>query len=179
MLSVQVASIKSDIIGLMNLVYTDGSSRGNPGRGAYAFISMIDGNVYEYGESFDNVTNNQMEIMAVIASLEHIKAKGYRKVLIRSDSEYVVKGVTLWLSGWKRNNWKTSSKSAVKNQDLWQKLDGLLEDTKDREVSFEHVFGHNGEKYNERVDKLCTSLATGKEINFYKGQVSGYNAILD
>lgn len=167
-------------IAMKALIYTDGSSRGNPGSGAYAFLVKTDTNIYEEAKQYDNVTNNQMELSAILKSLEYIKDKNYSDVLIKSDSEYAVKGINVWLAGWKRNGWKTSTKKEVKNQDLWFKIDETINEiqSKNTMLSFEHVLGHNGEKYNERVDQLCTSFATGKPLDLYDGSIEGHNELL-
>lgn len=160
------------------LVYTDGSSRGNPGSGAYGFLVKTDTHVYEGAKQYDNVTNNQMELLAIAAALSFIKDKNYTDVLLKSDSEYAVKGINTWIKGWKKNGWKTAAKKEVKNQDIWKQIDSLLENFDATQIKFEHVLGHNGEKYNERVDALCTSFATGEPIDLYHGDVKGHDALL-
>ena len=160
------------------LVYTDGSSRGNPGSGAYAFLVKTDKEVFEGAKQYDNVTNNQMELLAIASALDFIKDKKYTDVLLKSDSEYAVKGINTWMKGWKKNGWKTAAKKEVKNQDIWKQIDSLLESFDLSEIKFEHVLGHNGEKYNERVDALCTSFATHEPIDLYHGDIKGHDAIL-
>lgn len=150
------------------LVYTDGSSRGNPGAGAYAFLVKTERGIYEDAKYFDNVTNNQMELLAILNAIKFIKDKKFNEVLLKSDSEYAVKGINMWMKGWKKNGWKTAAKKEVKNQDIWVAIDKELEDLKDVNVKFEHVYGHNGEKYNERVDFLCTSTALKEKFEFVK-----------
>lgn len=160
------------------LVYTDGSSRGNPGSGAYAFLVKTDKEVFEGAKQYDNVTNNQMELLAIASALDFIKDKKYTVVLLKSDSEYAVKGINLWMKGWKKNGWKTAAKKEVKNQDIWKRIDETISTLGDAEIKFEHVFGHNGEKYNERVDALCTSFATGEPLELYNGGIEGHDALL-
>lgn len=160
------------------LIYTDGSSRGNPGSGAYAFLVKTDTDVYEGAKQYDNVTNNQMELMAIAAGLEYIKDKNFTDVLLKSDSEYAIKGINIWMNGWKKNNWKTSAKKDVKNKGIWEQIDSLILKLNSVNLKFEHVLGHNGEKYNERVDALCTSFATHEPIDLYSGPIKGHDEIL-
>lgn len=160
------------------LVYTDGSSRGNPGSGAYGFLVKTDSDVYEGAKQYDNVTNNQMELMGIAAALDYIKDKDYKDVLLKSDSEYAVKGINTWMKGWKKNGWKTAAKKEVKNQDIWKQIDSLLANFDLKNIKFEHVLGHNGEKYNERVDALCTSFATREPIDLYFGPIDNHDKIL-
>lgn len=160
------------------LVYTDGSSRGNPGSGAYGFLVKTDTHVYEGAKQYDNVTNNQMELMAIYAALVFIKDKNYTDIILKSDSEYAVKGINIWMKGWKKNGWKTAAKKEVKNQDIWKKIDATLAGFTEGIIKFEHVLGHNGEKYNERVDTLCTSFATGEPVELYVGGVGGHDKLL-
>lgn len=160
------------------LIYTDGSSRGNPGSGAYAFLVKTDSDVYEGAKQYDNVTNNQMELMAIAAGLDYVKDKNFTDVLLKSDSEYAIKGINIWMKGWKKNNWKTAAKKDVKNQDIWKQIDSLVSNLNGVNLKFEHVLGHNGEKYNERVDALCTSFATREPIDLYFGSTKGHDEIL-
>jgi ribonuclease HI len=130
---------------------------------------MKDGNrVTEYAGQETETTNNRMELAAVIHALKLAKGKS---ITIHTDSQYVVNGATRWISGWKRNGWKTASRGPVLNQDLWQELDQALCDT---DSHFVHVRGHAGHPENERADEIATSLALGKVINLYKGDQASY-----
>lgn len=95
-------------------------------------------------------TNNRMELMAVIQGLKALKRRCY--VVIHTDSQYVQKGMTEWLSGWKLRGWRTASRKPVKNADLWQELDALVQK---HEVSWRWVRGHAGDPGNERADALA------------------------
>jgi ribonuclease HI len=151
--------------------YTDGSSRGNPGPGGWAVI-MKDGNrVTEHAGREAETTNNRMELAAVIHALKLAKGKS---VTIHTDSQYVMNGATRWISGWKRNGWKTASRAPVLNQDLWQELDQALADT---DSHFVHVRGHAGHPENERADEIATSSALGKAIDLYSGDSAGYSPV--
>ncbi len=131
-------------------IYADGACRGNPGPGGYGAIMKYGGQEKElYGYS-PHTTNNIMELTAVITALESLKKKS--SVLIVTDSQYVIKGITEWISGWKKRGWKTASKQPVKNQELWQKLDALVSS---HNVSWQWVKGHAGHLENERADALA------------------------
>jgi ribonuclease HI len=139
------------------LVYTDGGCSGNPGPGGWAYVLVVE--TFQgskvLAEKFGGekeTTNNRMELKAVIAALEALKrTKQGRKAQVFTDSQYVQKGMTEWIEGWKRNGWKTSDKRPVKNQDLWQRLDALASDFS---ITWTWVKGHAGNKYNERCDVL-------------------------
>lgn len=146
-------------------LYTDGSCINNPGPGASASI-LVYGNyekVFTYFEPL--TTNNRMELMAVIMGLEAMKE--YCKIEVHLDSKYVMDGYTRYMPTWKLNGWRTSTKSEVKNKDLWLRLDSAIAS---HEVTFNWVKGHNGHHYNERCDQIAReciekSLAETKTNN--------------
>lgn len=167
------------------IVYTDGSSRGNPGAAGWASIIMSEEKVKEYADHVEKATNNQMEIYAVLYSMQVLYKvlKTSDKVDIHSDSEYVVKSINSWMSGWVKNNWKNSQKKEVLNKDLWLKVleikNKILESG--CEINFIHVRGHADNIYNNRADKICTAFATKteKEIrDLYNGKKEDYNNFL-
>ena len=135
------------------MIYTDGACSGNPGKGGYGAVLVYvdgDGNKHEkeLSEGFLDVTNNQMELMAVIAALEVLKKPV--NATITSDSKYVVDAFEKgWIDNRKKNGWKTSDKSPVKNSDLWKRL---LKAKEPHDVSFVWIKGHAGHEYNERCD---------------------------
>ncbi|MCR4591043.1 MAG: ribonuclease HI [Lachnospiraceae bacterium] len=141
-------------------LFSDGSSRGNPGPGGYGTIlRYVDqkGEVFEreYSEGFPDTTNNRMELMGVIAGLEKLTKPC--KVHIISDSQYVVNAFNKhWIDSWQKNNWKGSDKKPVKNVDLWQRL---IKAAEGHELEFTWIKGHNGHEENERCDKLATEAA--------------------
>ncbi|MEM9624458.1 MAG: ribonuclease HI, partial [Pseudomonadota bacterium] len=102
-------------------IFTDGACRGNPGPGGWAALLRSGKNEKLIKAAEPQTTNNRMELMAAIAGLEALTAPS--NVVLTTDSQYVLKGITQWLTGWKRNGWKTSQKKPVVNQDLWQQLD--------------------------------------------------------
>ena len=133
-------------------LFTDGACSGNPGPGGWGFILRGGDLPHEQFESGGELgtTNNRMEISAVIHALRALKQTS--SVELWTDSQYVQKGVTEWLEGWKKRGWKTASKDPVKNADLWQELDALIPDHK---ISWHWVRGHNGHPGNELADMLA------------------------
>ena len=135
-------------------IFTDGSCLGNPGPGGWGALLRYNGVEKEISGSCEDTTNNRMELFAAIAALEQLKKPS--DVVITTDSRYVQRGVTEWLAGWKKNNWRTAAKKPVKNKDLWERMDKQLEV---HTVSWQWVKGHAGHAENERVDQLATSAA--------------------
>lgn len=133
-------------------IFTDGACSGNPGPGGWGTILRAKGTEKELSGGQKQTTNNQMEMMAVIVGLEALTRPC--QVTITTDSQYVLKGMTEWLSGWKAKNWKTASKKPVKNVELWQRLDKAAQPHK---IQWEWVRGHQGHLENERADKLAVS----------------------
>lgn len=138
-------------------MYTDGACSGNPGPGGWGAILMWNGHEKELSGHHSATTNNRMEMTAVLEGLRSLKKPC--TVTVCTDSVYVLKGSTEWLSGWKRNGWKTSAGKPVENQDLWIALDTELQR---HHVSFEWVKGHNGHPLNERADALATGAIRRK-----------------
>ena len=137
--------MKSDVI-----IYTDGACKGNPGVGGWgAILEYKDKNKKIYGYD-ENTTNNRMELTAAIRALGVLKEKS--KVIIYTDSKYVMNGITIWIDGWKKNNWKTSNKKDVKNIDLWKLIDKL---NSFHAVEWKWVKGHSGNTGNEMADELA------------------------
>ena len=133
-------------------IFTDGACSGNPGPGGWGAILKYDDHEKELSGGEPNTTNNRMEMSAVINSLRALSEKC--DVVITTDSEYVKKGITKWIHGWLKNNWKTSAKKSVKNQDLWKEL---LELTRKHNIEWKWVKGHAGHPENERCDYLATN----------------------
>ena len=137
------------------LIYTDGCSLTNPGPGGYGAVLLYNGSRKELSRGYRLTTNNRMELMACIAALECLTI--HSKVLIRSDSRYVVDAVTRGrLKEWKQKRWKKNEKEPVPNADLWQRLWQLCQK---HNVNFEWVKGHGGKKENERCDTLAVTAA--------------------
>jgi ribonuclease HI len=131
-------------------IFTDGACRGNPGPGGWGVILRSKGREKELWGGEAATTNNRMELMAVIRALEALKRRSL--VRVYTDSQYVQKGISEWVHTWKRKAWKTADKKAVKNEDLWRRLDELAAQ---HEVEWHWVRGHAGHPENERADKLA------------------------
>ncbi len=136
-------------------IFTDGACSGNPGPGGWGVILRYRCTEKELSGGAPETTNNRMELTAVIEALKALKREC--DVVIHTDSRYVMDGVQQWLPNWKQNGWRTSNKkSPVKNVDLWQELDSLLQK---HTIRWIWVKGHNGHEENERVDKLARDFA--------------------
>ncbi len=131
-------------------IWTDGACKGNPGPGGWGAVLESGGHRKELCGGDPMTTNNRMELMAVIMALQSLKRKC--RIELHADSQYVLKGMTEWLAGWKKKGWKSSSNAPVKNVDLWQKLDGLAVQ---HEIAWHWVKGHAGDAGNERADQLA------------------------
>jgi ribonuclease HI len=131
-------------------VYTDGACAGNPGPGGWGVILIAGAHRKELSGGEPATTNNRMELMAAISALEALTKPAH--VDMHTDSEYVQKGISAWIKGWKRNGWRTSARQPVKNAELWQRLDAAQ--TR-HEVRWHWVRGHAGHTENERADELA------------------------
>lgn len=139
-------------------IFTDGACRGNPGPGGWGVLLRYNGTERElYGYQAE-ATNNQMELMAAIQGLEALSRPC--EVILTTDSQYVRQGITEWIAGWKRKNWKTAAGKPVKNQDLWQRLDQAAAP---HQVDWRWVKGHSGHDENERVDQLANKAIDEKK----------------
>ena len=135
-------------------IFTDGSCLGNPGPGGYGAILRYRGREKTFNEGYILTTNNRMELMAAIVALETLTEAC--RVDLHTDSQYVRQGITEWLRNWVRRGWKTAAGGAVKNQDLWQRLQAASER---HTIEWHWVKGHSGHPENERVDALATAAA--------------------
>lgn len=131
-------------------IYTDGACRGNPGPGGWAALLRYGSRETTIHGAAQETTNNRMELQAALSALQKLKRPC--TVRITTDSKYLMDGIQQWLPRWKRNGWKTSAKKPVKNQDLWQQLDGQVER---HAVTWNWVQGHSGHAENEQVDRLA------------------------
>ncbi len=162
-------------------IYTDGSSRGNPGPGGWAAVVMTPEEVMELGGSEKLTTNNRMELSGALFGLKEI-GKGVSQVEVCTDSQYVKKGMTEWIDGWIKKGWKGSTKKPVLNQDLWE----ALKKEEDRlkalgtKVIWTYVPGHAGVTMNERADVIATACADSvmdggaSNLQLYRGPKSEY-----
>jgi len=132
-------------------LYVDGACRGNPGKGGWGvYIEFLDGRMAEYCGGEAHTTNNRMELMAAIQGLKHTDPA--QPIVVWTDSSYVQKGISEWIHGWKKKNWRKSDGSAVMNADLWQMLDQLQQA---RKIDWRWIKGHAGHAGNEKADQLA------------------------
>jgi ribonuclease HI len=132
------------------LIYTDGACRGNPGPGGWAALLVAGGQRKEVSGAEGATTNNRMELKAAIEGLSALKRRC--RVLLYTDSKYVLQGITEWLPQWKARGWRTAAREPVKNQDLWEKLDAAAAA---QDIQWHWVKGHSGHDGNEYVDALA------------------------
>jgi ribonuclease HI len=142
------------------VIYTDGACKGNPGPGGWGVWLKSGVHERELCGGETETTNNRMELTAVIEALAALKRPC--DVLLHLDSEYVRKGITEWIHGWKAKGWKTAAKQPVKNADLWQRLDGLVSQG-GHKIEWKWVKGHAGDPGNEKADALANQgVPTGR-----------------
>ncbi len=131
-------------------IYTDGACKGNPGPGGWGALLRFGGQEKELFGGEPLTTNNRMELLAVIRALQALRRPS--RVQVHTDSQYVQKGISEWIKGWKARGWKTADRKPVKNEDLWRELDALVAG---HEVRWQWVRGHAGHPENERADALA------------------------
>lgn len=131
-------------------IYTDGACKGNPGPGGWGALLRYKGHEKTLKGAEKNTTNNRMELTAALEALKSLNRPC--KVQLTTDSQYVRKGITEWIHGWKKKGWKNASKKPVKNADLWQQLDAACAE---HEVEWHWVKGHSGHPENELADQLA------------------------
>ncbi len=148
------------------VIYTDGSCLGNPGPGGYGIVMIYGKHRKELAQGYKLTTNNRMELLAAAVALETLKHPC--TVDLWTDSQYVRQGIMQWLEGWKKNNWRTSARKAVKNVDLWQRLDAAQARHK---VAWHWVKGHSGHPENDRCDELARAEATYNPIHEDSGYI--------
>jgi ribonuclease HI len=151
------------------VIYTDGSARGNPGPGGWGAIILNPDTAVEIGGREAYTTNNRMELLAVISALESIR--DHEGITVYTDSAYVVNGITRWVNGWQKNNWKTTQKDDVINRDLWERL---IETSAYKIIDWKIVKGHSGVPGNERCDIIATGFADQTLPVLYNGSRSRY-----
>ena len=135
-------------------IHTDGACLGNPGPGGWAALLRYKGHERELAGGEGHTTNNRMELMAAIMGLETLTEPC--RIMLQTDSQYVRQGITEWMSGWVRRNWKTAGGDPVKNRDLWERLHAAAARHR---IDWRWVKGHNGDPDNERVDQMARDAA--------------------
>ena len=138
--------VKNDII----KIYTDGACSGNPGPGGWGAIIISSCEEKEISGGAIETTNNRMELLAVINAIESLIKPS--KIILTTDSSYVLNGITKWIENWEQNNWRTSNKKAVKNVDLWKRLSECV---KPHDIEWVWIKGHSGHTLNERADEVA------------------------
>lgn len=159
------------------IIFTDGSSRGNPGPGGWGALIMFQklDELVELGGNNHQTTNNEMELTAVVAALSYVE-NNRANLHLYTDSQYVINGITAWVFGWEKNGWKKKDGEPVMHTEIWQQLLGLVR-ARGREapVTWHHVPGHIGIAANERADTIANTFAGGKDVKLYRGTLSGYS----
>jgi ribonuclease HI len=164
------------------LIFADGACSGNPGPGGWGSVIVTpDGRVIELGGAAQQTTNNQMELMATIRALDRIRDEP-GAVELFTDSVYVIKGITQWIWGWRKNGWKSAEGKDVLNQDFWKQLSAVLgartRKFPDGKVDWKWVKGHSGVPGNERVDEIAVSFTQGRPTRLYEGALQGYGVAI-
>lgn len=158
-------------------IFTDGSSRGNPGPGGWGAIIRTETDTIELGGREDHTTNNRMELSAAIGALTYVAQNNLEgQIVLQSDSKYVIQGITSWVKGWQKNGWITAGKKEVENRDLWEMLSFV---SKNLSIEWKYVQGHAGHPGNERCDEIATGFADKAEVHLYKGSRNNYTVDLD
>lgn len=150
------------------IIYTDGAAKGNPGKAGWGAVFLMGDKIFEMGGVSPHATNNIMELTGPIEALRYAKNnlisdKG--EIEIVSDSKYVILGITEWIHGWLKNNWRNAAKKPVMNKELWETLYELTQELKPK---WSYVKGHNGHEHNERADLIATSFAEGEPVQLRK-----------
>jgi ribonuclease HI len=162
------------------IIYTDGSSLGNPGPGGWGAV-VVDGmKVVELGGRENDSTNNRMELTGAIKALRLVQERKLegKKIFIYTDSNYVLNGITMWIYGWVKNNWKTKAGEDVLNKDLWENLFKVEFDLKNKyEIEWIKVSGHSGVHLNERCDEIATGFSAQTRPILFTGSLKDYERL--
>jgi ribonuclease HI len=158
----------------MITIFSDGATKGNPGRGGWgAIVVTPDGRVTELGGGAAHTTNNKMELTGAIKGLDCARdIPG--PVAVYTDSTYVIKGIREWIWAWRRRGWKTSEGADVLNRELWEELSELVDARGGKSIEWHYVRGHIGTPGNERVDEIADRHARGLPVELFDGALSDY-----
>ena len=172
-------NLKSDEV----VIFTDGSSRGNPGPGGFGAVLILPSQneknyelgirnygVREIGGREAHTTNNRMELQAAISALSIIHNSSFT-IRVHTDSSYLLNGITRWIHGWQKNGWKTGARKDVENRDLWEQL---IDVSKGKDIQWKLVKGHAGVAGNTRCDEIATAFADGEKLKLYAGILKNY-----
>lgn len=180
----------------MITIFTDGSSRGNPGPGGWGAIVATGtataggstGQVNELGGREEHTTNNRMELRAVVEALNFVANPknaggmgGEISAIIYTDSSYVKRGATQWLARWQASGWRSTTKKDILNRDLWEALAAAMAAVEARgvQIAWKLLGGHIGIPGNERCDEIATGFATGERVELFAGQRASYSVAID
>lgn len=157
------------------LLFTDGACSGNPGPGGWGSVLVLpEGHVRELGDFVPETTNNRMEMVAALRGLDEVADRA-EPVRIYTDSTYLIRGITQWIWGWRRNGWKTAEGSEVQNKDLWILLDQVLRARPaGGPVEWNYVRGHRGNPGNERCDEIAVGFSKGPRPRLFDGSLLKY-----
>lgn len=174
-------------------IYTDGSSRGNPGPGGFGAILIIKTDVtdsldwkkqvkvIEIGGRDPHTTNNAMELTGALKALEEVKNRSIKgNIAVHTDSSYLLQGIESWVYAWEKNGWKTKDGNDVANQEIWKRLLAITYKAKlsrEREIIWQKVKGHAGLVANERVDEIATKSALGEHVLLFTGTLLDYEKL--
>lgn len=160
------------------IIYCDGACSGNPGPGGWGSIVICGGRVTELGAADSATTNNRMEMRAVLAALEFSlhEYKNITGINVLTDSVYVIRGITQWIFGWKKRNWKNAENEEVSNRDIWIELDKVVAEIKKNQIKIKWSFvkGHSGVPGNERCDRIAVAFSKNEWIELYDGAAENY-----
>lgn len=160
------------------IIFTDGACSGNPGPGGWgAVVAYPGGQIKELGGQADQVTNNQMELMATIKALSWVKNEPH-PIFLYTDSVYVIRGITQWIFGWMRNQWTNSEGEAVSNKEHWQTLKTIVDQIGAKRIQWKFCRGHNGTPGNERCDEIAVKMTQKKWVELYDGPLVGYSVAI-
>lgn len=162
------------------IIFSDGSSRGNPGRGGWGAIIYFNekgkDKVVELGDGENMTTNNRMELTAVLESIRFAEDIGKKDIIVHTDSSYVVNSLSKWIWDWEKKDWKTKDGKGVLNRDIFECFFELLPLVK---VNFKLIKGHSGINENERCDEIATNFADQKPIELFDGEKGDYRIEFD
>jgi ribonuclease HI len=156
------------------LIFTDGACTGNPGPGGWGSVVVLpNGTVHELGDGNPQTTNNRMEMVAALRALA-ILEEPQGDIILYTDSQYLINGITKWVFGWRSRGWKSAEGKDVANRDLWEELVRQVARVKPATIKWKYVRGHSGYPGNERCDQIAVSFATKKPDRLYVGPLDGY-----
>jgi ribonuclease HI len=158
------------------VIYSDGACSGNPGPGGWGAIVAFGERVKELGGGSRVTTNNKMEMTAVLEALRYAAnlPQAPKEILCYTDSTYLIRGITQWAWGWRKNGWKTSSGDEVLNRDIWEEMTAILGKLKGSKVSWLYVRGHMGTPGNERCDEIAVAFSRAQSPRLYDGAITNY-----